>query len=1549
MAPTLELRITADERGLTSLKTLIDELRSVTLGAQGVQGAIKQLQDTTIKADAALKKLEATTGVAATQTEHLSKAQVDAAVTASKLNALNLEAVTLSEKLAASAKRAEAQKAKEIKTSTSLSAALRGETTATAAVARAKTEAARLSVSLSKAIAGEAEVRQGLSAIMRGEQQATLVTADTKAQLAKLSVSLSQALAGEQDLRRGLSSVMTGELRATAALSTAKADLAKLGVRLSQAIAGESEQRTGLSAVISGEAKATASASAAKAELAKLQTSISKAIAGEREVRVGLSAVIQGEAQATSGLVAVKSELPRLSTTLSKAMAGEAAQHTGLSAVISGEATATAALAQAKASLAKLNTTLSAAMSGESASKAQAASVSRGLSAALAGERTATLQAAASKDTSTVATNRAVAANSRYIASTRNATAVSRDYRSALRGISGGLGSLWVTYGNLIPLVTTFAGVLAFKKAATEGAEFEYQLRIIQGITRETDEAIQAAGESLKRFSETSIAPPQELTKGLEVLSRAGFSLADSMTALPSVYALAKVGQIDFARGTEIVSAAMYAHRLAATDIPHITDAIGKAASISATDIRSLGQAMTYTTELNSLFGTSVDETTALLATLAQRGIVSTKAGTSLRNMFVRLSAASGPAKKVLDDIGFSMYDSSGRAKDMTVAVRELAAIMARYDEESRAYIARTVAGQRAMKSFLAIADSPEIFVRNLAAITESSEGLGFLQEALEQLSSSVSGQFVVAMNNLRTALLDAFTQARPALIDLAQNLQDAFASPRFREGVAQFITVIGRLTDYLTTHGSQIWFVVRAMIAWKAATVAYATIASSRLLGILASMGSLSVAAAAGTASLSMKLAGIAPVAATAATGVTGLRAAIAGLQITTLGWVGIVTGAITGAMALWMLFKDKTIDASAQQAAALTRDVNTVNAALDRQIDRLRLRAEVLASTASVEDQMPSVQATMEAKTAALREEIARLKAQSRQTGELDVLSIGDTGPDRTILAAIAEREQQLASLEAKYKSIQTMLGIINVEEDANYKLVLQKERFREKLQRSRIDMSEEALKAEKAQLMFELEDMERRGIKFTKNERQSLVDRINLLQNIQAYNKGEDIDSATQYLTTMERKTTQLKYQAQHYRELDGATRATASATLEYDLAVGKLSAAWRAAEQETPLDQATIDRLRDAAREQDIWAKRFQDAKLDQKIETTTAALRDRTAALAKDSVEQDIATKRAALLGNSFDQLTEKQLRNLQKWEQALRDFHTEMFATNLELSKFQHLAEVANLALDQDLLTATGPTRIDIESQKALNKEIAAIKSQNLPPTLEKEAIKVATQRLMELNEQLKENYEYSRKFGTGWNAALNSYVENVTSAAGTAKTVFNSLTSNMEDAIVNFVTTGKASFNDFARSVLEDLARIAAQMAIMALFKTLTGGLFSQGAAIAGGQTIAFAKGDVFFTPSMFPMSGGRTGIFAEKGPEAIMPLTRTRDGSLGVRSTGPTQAQNTQVIKVYQPINVDMSNATGVNRQDVERAAQTGAELGFNKVISNLQQRGVVWRLTR
>lgn len=95
----------------------------------------------------------------------------------------------------------------------------------------------------------------------------------------------------------------------------------------------------------------------------------------------------------------------------------------------------------------------------------------------------------------------------------------------------------------------------------------------------------------------------------------------------------------------------------------------------------------------------------------------------------------------------------------------------------------------------------------------------------------------------------------------------------------------------------------------------------------------------------------------------------------------------------------------------------------------------------------------------------------------------------------------------------------------------------------------------------------------------------------------------------------------------------------------------------------------------------------------------------------------------------------------------------------------------------------------------------------------------------------------------------------------------------------------------------------------------------FAKGGAFTQGRVMPFAKGGVVSSPTTFPMKGA-TGLMGEAGPEAIIPLTRGPDGSLGVRSSGGG-------APVSVVMNITTPDAASFQRSQSQIAARMGRAL--------------------
>ncbi len=147
----------------------------------------------------------------------------------------------------------------------------------------------------------------------------------------------------------------------------------------------------------------------------------------------------------------------------------------------------------------------------------------------------------------------------------------------------------------------------------------------------------------------------------------------------------------------------------------------------------------------------------------------------------------------------------------------------------------------------------------------------------------------------------------------------------------------------------------------------------------------------------------------------------------------------------------------------------------------------------------------------------------------------------------------------------------------------------------------------------------------------------------------------------------------------------------------------------------------------------------------------------------------------------------------------------------------------------------------------------------------------------------------------------------------------WNDFSKGMLRGFISDMTSGVSVADSLANS----LSKVADRLIDIGLNAIFDGGgmgsgiggllahLFSQGGVFNQGNVTPFARGGVVNSPTLFPMAKGM-GLMGEAGPEAIMPLTRGRNGELGVRAAGG----GGQSGDTYVEVNISVDGAQDATR---------------------------------
>lgn len=439
--------------------------------------------------------------------------------------------------------------------------------------------------------------------------------------------------------------------------------------------------------------------------------------------------------------------------------------------------------------------------------------------------------------------------------------ATSSETHALARGLSGSLGQLWMTYGQIAPLMAGAALGASFKSAMQKGAEFEYQLTFVKAIGGESADAVRDLSKAALDLGSSSMKGPVELAGGLRILAQAGLTAQEAIMALSSATDLAIVGEMGMEDASVTLVGVMNAFSLSVSDISRIGDVFAKAAALSQTSVSGMTNAMRTASVVGEQYGVSMEDAATAITLLAKVNIQGTAAGTSLRNMLKELYTPTDKAAKVVKQLGLSATDSSGNLRSMADVMYDLKGKLASFDKASQVNILQQLFGERGAKEAIAMLSlTRQEWDKLRSSIADSS---GFMGQVAAELEMTTKGIFTQSKNLLEVGLIQAFQKTDGAAHELAVSLRDLFASAIFKNSIAGLVEAMSGLAVVLVKIAPLVLAVGVAWASWKglaalsgglvALSGTIATVARSAVF-LVSTFGSASVA----TGALQMAMAAL-------------------------------------------------------------------------------------------------------------------------------------------------------------------------------------------------------------------------------------------------------------------------------------------------------------------------------------------------------------------------------------------------------------------------------------------------------------------------------------------------------------------------------------------------------------------------------------------------------------------------------------------------------------------------------------------------------------------
>lgn len=382
-------------------------------------------------------------------------------------------------------------------------------------------------------------------------------------------------------------------------------------------------------------------------------------------------------------------------------------------------------------------------------------------------------------------------------ASKNIATKIGNNLSSAGKSLTSAGSTL--TKSVTVPIVG--AGTAVVKLSS----DFESAMSKVSAISGATGSDLDALNQKAQEMGAKTKFSATESAEAFTYMAMAGWKTEDMLQGIDGIIALAAADGLDLATTSDIVTDALTAFGLSASDSGHFADVLAKAASNANTNVTLLGESFKYAAPVAGALGYSAEDTAIALGLMANAGIKGSQGGTALRSSLSRLIKPTDAAAALMEKYGLSMTNADGSMKSLGQVMDMLRNNMGDLTEAEQAQAAATLFGQEAMSGMLSIINASDKDYEKLTSAIYDADGAA--QEMADTMLDNLGGQLTLLKSALEglaiqfgEILLPYIKQFVTWLQNLTQKLQNL--TPEQKEQIVKWAAVAASIGPVLLVVG---------------------------------------------------------------------------------------------------------------------------------------------------------------------------------------------------------------------------------------------------------------------------------------------------------------------------------------------------------------------------------------------------------------------------------------------------------------------------------------------------------------------------------------------------------------------------------------------------------------------------------------------------------------------------------------------------------------------------------------------------------------------------
>ena len=306
-------------------------------------------------------------------------------------------------------------------------------------------------------------------------------------------------------------------------------------------------------------------------------------------------------------------------------------------------------------------------------------------------------------------------------------------------------------------------GVVGLGTAAVKtAADFDTAMSKVAAVSGATGSELDALREKAREMGSKTKFSASEAAEAMNYMAMAGWKTSDMLEGIEGVINLAAASGEDLATTSDIVTDALTAFGLSASDSGHFADILAAASSNANTNVSMMGETFKYCAPIAGALGFSAEDTAEAIGLMANAGIKGSQAGTALRTIMNNLSGDVTVCGSAIGEVTIATTNADGSMRDLSDILADCRTAFFGLTESEKAQAAESLVGKNAMSGFLALMNAGEADINNLSSAIDNCDGCA--AGMAETMNDNLAGQLTILKSQLQELAISFGELLMPAI-----------------------------------------------------------------------------------------------------------------------------------------------------------------------------------------------------------------------------------------------------------------------------------------------------------------------------------------------------------------------------------------------------------------------------------------------------------------------------------------------------------------------------------------------------------------------------------------------------------------------------------------------------------------------------------------------------------------------------------------------------------------------------------------------------------------